>query len=191
MEKIRSFIAVTLPADVQDHLRKIEGLLKSGTVVPVKWVEPENIHLTLKFLGDIDPGKVGDISGTISQATTGISSFTLEIKGLGVFPNPRNTRIAWAGLAGDLGKLNLLQKNIEARLEKFGFPSEKRGFSPHITLARIRDNAKAEEREWFGKLVTGTFIKPVPFPVDTIWLIRSELTRRGPMYTPINSVLLK
>ncbi len=191
MEKIRSFVAITLPADVQDHLRKIEALLKSGTAVPAKWVEPENIHLTLKFLGDTDPGKIGDIFETISHAAAGISPFALEIKGLGVFPGPRNTRIAWAGLAGDLGKLNLLQKNIEAGLEGLGFPSEKRGFSPHVTLARVRDTATAEERERFGRLVTGTFVKPVPFFIDSIWLIKSELTRHGPTYTPINSVLLK
>ena len=102
MEKIRAFIAIPLPADIQEHLRKIEALLKSGTTTPVKWVEPANIHLTLKFLGDTDSEKTGEIAATITEATKGISPFILEVKGLGVFPNPRKAQIAWAGLEGNI-----------------------------------------------------------------------------------------
>ena len=114
MEKIRAFIAVELPSFLKEELGRIESILKAGNTTPVKWVDFESIHLTLKFLGDTESSRVGEIIKGIKNACVGISPFELKIKGLGVFPNPARTRIAWVGLVDATDKLSLLQRNIES-----------------------------------------------------------------------------
>lgn len=191
MEKIRAFIAIELPEGIRKELEAVESRLKTGNTVPVKWVAPDSIHLTLKFLGDIDAGGTGEILSAMEEAAVGILPFRLGVKDLGVFPGPAKTRVAWAGLEGDMDKLVLLQRNIDSGLEKLGYEPETRGFSPHLTLARVRDRATRDERQRFGGLVTGTPFEAGYFNVDSVHLIKSQLTKQGAIYTKIGSVRLK
>ncbi|NLE08781.1 MAG: RNA 2',3'-cyclic phosphodiesterase, partial [Dehalococcoidales bacterium] len=121
MESLRLFVALTIPADVTRHLSAIESLLQSGTTAPVKWVSPDDIHLTLKFLGDTESDKVTDIihvlHETLHETTAGMPRLNLVLNRLGVFPSIRNTQVAWAGLEGDLEELNRLQQVIETVLK--------------------------------------------------------------------------
>jgi 2'-5' RNA ligase len=191
MEEIRAFIAVELPPDFKLALARLQERLKSGSRAPVKWVDPAIIHLTLKFLGNIDSALTGRITDAIREAARGIHPFRVEMGGLGVFPSPGRVRVVWVGLAGDVDKLAQLQKRLDSALAPLGFSPESRPFTPHLTLARVRDNAATEQRQELGRLVTATpFEVPGSIRVDALHLMRSQLTREGPVYTRISSVAL-
>ena len=192
MEQVRSFVAIELPDEVKSALARLQNQLKSGGQFPVKWVDTYSIHLTLKFLGNIDRDMVEEITRAMDEAVRGVSPFHLEIKGLGVFPNLKRVQVAWVGVGGGLGQLGELHKHIESSLSPLGFAPESRPFTPHLTLARLRDRASLNERQSFGQLVVGTRFESVfSFSVDAINLMRSQLTSEGPIYTQIGSVKLK
>ena len=191
MEQIRSFIAIELPGEVKRALTRLEEKLKSGGQAPVKWVDPYSIHLTLKFLGNIASERVSEITGAMEEAVQGISSFNLEVKDLGVFPNLRRVQVVWVGVGGDIDSLNKLERRIETSLSPLGFAPESRQFKPHLTLARVRDHASPVEREGLGQLVASTEFQELSgFNVDSVNLIRSQLTREGAIYSQIGSVRL-
>ena len=192
MEQVRSFVAIELPDEVKSAIAQLQNQLKSGGQFPIKWVDPYSIHLTLKFLGNIDRDMVEEITRAMDETVRGVSPFHLEIKGLGVFPNLRRVQVAWVGVGGDLGQLGGLHKRIESSLSPLGFAPESRPFTPHLTLARLRDRASLNERQSFGQLVVGTRFESVfSFGVDAINLMRSQLTSEGPIYTQIGSAKLK
>jgi 2'-5' RNA ligase len=191
MEQIRAFIAVELPPGFRLALARLQDKLKSGSRAPVKWVEPDSIHLTLKFLGNIDSALTGRITDAIREAARGIHPFRVEMGGLGVFPGPSRVRVVWVGLTGEVEKLAQLQKRIDADLAPLGFTPEARPFTPHLTLARVRDQAAPEQRQELGRLVTAThFEAPGSITVDAVHLMRSQLTPQGPIYTRLGSVAL-
>ena len=192
MEQIRSFIAIELPDELKSALARLQAQMKSTTQAPVKWSDPYAIHLTLKFLGNIGIDKIDEITRAIESAARGIPPFHLEVKRLGVFPNPRRVQIAWVGISGEVDHLSQLQQHIESNLARLGFAPESRAFTPHLTLARLRDRASLDERQSFGQLIAGTsFEKVFGFNVDSIDLMRSQLTREGAVYSRIGSVKLK
>jgi len=191
MEQIRSFIAIELPDELKQGLTQLEARLKSANQPWVKWVNPYSIHLTLKFLGSIAADRTGQITGAIEEAVRGIPPFHLEVKDLGVFPNLRRVQVAWVGVGGELDKLGQLQQRIESNLAPLGFAPESRPFTPHLTLARVRDRALLEERQRFGQLIANTrFEAAYTIEVDAINLMRSQLTSEGAIYSRISSVRL-
>jgi len=158
----------------------------------VKWVDPDNIHLTLKFLGNTDSGIVGKITSALEEAVRGTPPFSIEVGGLGVFPNTRHVRVVWVGLTGEVAKLGQLQQRIETVLVPLGFAAESRSFTPHLTLGRVNDYASPGERQDLGQLVTGTaFEARYKINVDAVHLIKSQLTREGPIYSKIGTVALR
>ncbi len=191
-EQIRSFIAIELPLEVTKALTRLQDRLKAGDEKNVKWVEPENIHLTLQFLGNVDADIVSRITTAMEQAAALTRHFQIEVGGLGAFPNLRNVQTIWVGLAGDLDKLTRLQKDIGANLTPLGFKPETRPFTPHLTLGRVRDFIRLEERYLLGQI-----IEKMPFnakykvDVTDVNLMKSQLTRQGPIYTKLASVKLK
>jgi 2'-5' RNA ligase len=191
MEQVRCFIAVELPEEVRDALSNLQARLKTEGQTSVKWVDPYGIHLTLKFLGSVDWDRISPITKAMGEAAQGISSFHLKVEGLGVFPNLRRVQVAWVGVGGEVDKLAQLQQRIESALASLGFAPERRRFTPHLTLARLRDRALPEERQRLGQLIADTKFEPVHnFPVDAISLMRSQLTREGAIYSQISSVEL-
>ncbi len=192
MEQIRYFIAIELPDELKLELTQLEARLKVGKQPWVKWVDPYSIHLTLKFLGSIAADRVGEITRAMEEAVQGIPSFHLEVKDLGVFPNLRRVQIVWVGMGGEVDKLGQLQQRIESNLAPLGFTPESRPFMPHLTLARLRDQAPLDERQRFGQLIVSTrFEAAYNIEVDAINLMRSQLTREGAIYSRISSVRLK
>lgn len=192
MEKIRSFIAIELPPELKLALSQLQEKLKSASNAPVKWVDPGNIHVTLKFLGDISPEMTGEITSVLKDAVQGTPPFDIEVNGLGVFPNMKRVQILWVGLAGELEKLKQLQKRIEAGLTPLGFQPETRPFTPHLTLARVRDYARPDDRLTLGDLITKiNFEQKYKINVNAILLIKSQLTREGPIYSRISTIALK
>ncbi len=192
MEQVRSFIAIELPDELKLELSHLEAQLKSGKQPGIKWVDPYSIHLTLKFLGSIAVDRIKEITEAMDEAVQGIPPFHLEVKGLGVFPNLRRVQVAWVGMSGEVDKLNQLQKNIESNLARLGFASESRAFTPHLTLARFRNQASPDERQRFGQLIADIrFESAHTIKVDTISLMRSQLTREGAIYSRISAAGLK
>jgi 2'-5' RNA ligase len=192
MEQVRCFIAIELPEEIKAGLFQLQAQLKSGNQPWVKWVDPYSTHLTLKFLGSVAVDRIGEITGAIEGAVQGASPFPLEVKGLGVFPNLRRVQVAWVGISGEADKLVQLQQRIESNLARLGFAPELRPFTPHLTLARLRDRASPDERQRFGQLIADTkFEAAYSFQVDAISLMRSQLTREGAIYSQISSVELK
>jgi len=192
MEPIRSFIAIELPNELKSELTRLEARLKSDNQPGVKWVNPDSIHLTLKFLGNIAADRTGEITRAMENAVQGISPFHLEVKELGVFPNLRRVQVAWVGISGEVDKLSQLQKRIETALTPLGFAPETRAFTPHLTLARLRDQTPLDERQRFGQLIANAkFDTAGTIEVDAISLMRSQLTRKGAIYSQISSVKLK
>jgi 2'-5' RNA ligase len=189
MEQIRSFIAIELPDELKLGLVQLQARLKLGKQPWVKWVEPYSIHLTLKFLGSIAVDRIGEITRAVEEAAQGIPPFHLEVGDLGVFPNLRRVQVAWVGISGEVDKLGQLQQGIESNLSRQGFAPESRPFTPHLTLARLRDRASLEERQRFGQLIVGTKFEAVyVIEVDTISLMRSQLTSEGAIYSRISLV---
>jgi 2'-5' RNA ligase len=190
MEQLRCFIAVELPEEIKAGLSRLQTKLKPNQF-PVKWVDPYSIHLTLKFLGNVNADMTGEITGAMAEAAQGIPPLQLEIKDLGVFPNLRRVQVVWVGVSGDLDKLLQLQKRLETNLARLGFAPEARAFTPHLTLGRVRERASAEERQKLGELIAGTkFEAGYTLPVESINLMRSQLTREGAIYSRISSVEL-
>jgi len=192
MEQVRCFIAIELPDEIKAGLFQLQAQLKAGNQSWVKWVDPYGTHLTLKFLGSVVVDRIGEITGAMEGAVQGASPFLLEVKGLGVFPNLRRVQVAWVGVSGEVDKLAHLQQRIESNLARLGFAPELRPFTPHLTLARLRDRASPDERQRFGQLIADTkFEAAYSFQVDAISLMRSQLTREGAIYSQISSVKLK
>ncbi len=192
MEQIRAFIAIELPQELRQGLEQLQARLKTANQPAVKWVNPNGIHLTLKFLGNIAAARTGEITQAMQQASQGISPFPLKVGGLGVFPNLKRVQVIWVGISGEIDKLSKLQQGIESALKPLGFIPESRSFTPHLTLARLRGRASDEAQQRLGQLIASTRLEPTyTIEVDAINLMRSQLTREGAIYTQISSVGLK
>jgi RNA 2',3'-cyclic 3'-phosphodiesterase len=192
MDQIRSFIAIELPGTVKDGLKKIQQHLRSADSSGAKWVEPDGIHLTLKFLGDVETGRIDRIIRLMEDASHITGPFRLELKGLGAFPNLRKTQVVWVGISGDLDKLQLLQKRLEDDLARSGFPPEGRDFTPHLTLARLREYATPLQRQSLGDAIARFKLESdLVIQVKSISLMKSQLTRSGAIYTELALIELK
>lgn len=192
MEQIRAFLAIELPDHTRIALSRLQDELKKGKHVSVKWVDPGSIHLTLKFLGNIDASIIQDLAGAMSEASKGITPFRLELGELGVFPNLRSPRVIWVGIGGETAPLSTMQRNIDSALTSLGFSPEKRPFSPHLTLGRVREQSSSGDQRRLGELVASLANdKSSPFTVDSLNLMKSTLTREGAIYTCLNSVKLQ
>ena len=192
MEQVRSFIAIELPDELKLGLAQLEAQLKMSRQPWVKWVDPYSIHLTLKFLGSINVDRISEITKAMEETVQGIPPFHLEVKDLGVFPSLRRVQVAWVGVSGEVDKLSQLQQYLESNLARLGFAPESRPFTPHLTLARLRNQVSLDEQQKFGQLIANTtFEAAYTVEVDAISLIKSQLTREGAIYSRISSVELK
>ena len=191
-QEIRAFIAVELPDEVTSGLHRLQAELKSAGHTFVKWVAPGGIHLTLKFLGNVSSKKVAEITRAMEEACHEGASFQLEIGGLGAFPDLKRPRVLWLGIGGDVDKLVALQQRIDAALGPLGFAQERRPFTPHLTLARLREETSPQCRRDFGELVIKTtFEFNHTISVSSLSLMRSQLLPGGAAYSRLAEVKLK
>ena len=189
MEQIRSFIAIELPDKLKLELTRLQATLRQGSEKWVKWVDPQGIHLTLKFLGNIGVDKISRITKALEAATQGIPPFHLEVSNLGAFPNLRQVQVVWVGVGGEIDRLRELQQRLDSHLVPLGFSAEKREFTAHLTLARLRNHAPPEERQRLGQRIAATrFENAHTVEVKSINLMKSQLTREGAIYSKISSV---
>jgi 2'-5' RNA ligase len=191
MALIRAFIAVELPKDLKKELAALEMLLKNNGPSVVKWVDPDSIHITLKFLGEISTDKVEKLIQAMDEAVKGTAPFQLEVRKLGAFPAPDRPQVIWVGVKGEVDKITRLQQSIEASCERLGFSRENRAFTPHLTLGRVRDEARPNERQRLGKqLMETSFTSLHNVEVTEINLLKSQLTPAGAIHTIIGTVKL-
>jgi len=183
-DTLRTFIAIPLPENVISFISGIQERVKAYGF-KASWSRPEGIHLTLKFLGDIDSGDAEIAGEAMSQAVKESLPLSLAAKGLGVFPGIKRPRVIWVGLKGDTFPLIELQKKIEEHLKAAGFPKEDRPFRGHLTLARIKGETDpkklAEAMKKFGEAESETFT------ADQVVLFRSELKPSGAVYTRLKT----
>lgn len=186
MEQVRVFVAVDLPAALQGRLgflvERLQGL--SGEA---RWVSGPHLHLTLRFLGELDVQRVPAVTSAVARVASQHAPFVLTLAGLGLFPPKGPPNVVWLGVAEGEAALRSLQANVETELELAGFPPEERRFTPHLTLARLRG---AEAAEW-RRAISALGSEPVlSFRVEAVHVMRSELTRRGPLYSTLSVVSL-
>jgi len=177
---IRTFVAIPLPESIITFIRKLQdGIRDYG--FKARWVRPENIHLTLKFLGDIDKSDTEKIGDAMSDTVKVHPPLSLAAKGIGVFPGIKRPRVIWMGLKGDTFPLIELQKTLDRNLHEVGFPKESRPFKGHLTLTRIKGHIDSRKlldaMESFGNLESETFA------ADQIVLFKSDLKPTGAVYT--------
>jgi 2'-5' RNA ligase len=192
MDQIRSFIAIELPESVRLNLAQIANKLKTTCQFPIKWVPSDNIHLTLKFLGNIDTFKIKAITEAVRSALHREHPFILNFTNLGVFPSLKNIQVVWIGLGGELEALYKIQNKIELNLTPLGFPPEKRLFTAHLTLARINENVSYANKQVLADVISNTQIHcDSSFKVTEINLMRSQLTRTRAIYSRLSLVEMK
>lgn len=184
-DTMRAFIACEFPKNIISAIGKVQENLRSYGL-KVRWIRPENMHLTLKFLGNIERTVAQRIAGTISESVKGCGPISISAKGIGVFPTLKRPRILWAGLAGGNDALRQLHRNLESNLERIGFPKENKHFKGHLTLGRFR--GKADPKQLIDAIEAFEGFKTEAFVIDHLILFKSELLPAGPLYSKLTQV---
>jgi len=186
-DKLRVFIAIKLPKQVITKLGEVQNALKAYGL-KAKWTHTANIHLTLKFLGDIDKMDLSTVSEVVDSAAKGFGPIRLIAKGIGIFPGVKKARILWTGIAGQTDMLAKLQEAIDAGLSEIGFLPEKRRFTGHLTIGRFKGSPHPDKLIDIMKKFKD--MESAPFMADAVCVIKSDLTPSGPIYTELASVAL-
>jgi len=182
---VRLFVAVNLPDGVRQGIWTATARLREAGF-PVRWVEEPALHLTLKFLGEVDDGRRDEIVAAVERGAGGARPFLLTISGFGAFPSVERPRAIWVGCEG-VPPFELLQHHLEREMERCGFPVEGRPFRPHLTLGRARkDVAPARFRGL--KSVLGDLSFEAETLVQSVELMESRLEPGGAAYRPVHSV---
>ncbi len=181
---VRTFISVPIPVAVQKQARLMQGRLQAAGG-DVKWVDPSQIHITLKFLGDVDFTPPGKLREAVAAAIHDEPPFSLRLSGLGTFPLAGVPRVIWAAIDGDLHRLLSLQKKVETAVVEQGFPPEERPFSPHVTLGRVRSPRNTAQLKELLKGMESTELGQ--FAVTEVRVMKSQLAPSGPHYTILHS----
>lgn len=186
-ETVRAFVALKLSAEMEEALRRIQaGLQGQIARETCRWVRPADIHLTLKFLGDVPQTDVSEVADVIRMICAQHQPFDLALAQVGCFPNHRQPRVVWVGVSGDVAPLAALQREIEEALSDLGYEAEVRGFSPHLTLARTSRNATPAQVAALGQqLQRAQHREEASTHVDKVFLMRSDLHPSGPIYTEL------
>ena len=184
---IRSFIAIDFPEETRKALEDIQRELKQCGA-GVRWVRPSSIHLTLKFLGNIQAAQVENIARAVAQEIRDQPPITLRPAGLGAFPSRRKPRVIWIGMEGDVQRLSGIQARLENVLEPLGFAREKRGFRPHLTIGRVKDRRRLQPL--VDAMATLDMEPFNSFDADEIILYKSDLRPTGAIYTKLHRMPL-
>jgi 2'-5' RNA ligase len=188
---MRAFIAIELPQEIKDSLSKIQEQLKKAGG-DVKWVLPKNIHLTLKFLGEIDNTKLNKINEIIEDVIKGKNSFQVRISSIGAFPKINFPRVIWIGIDKGDNETKTIANELEERIARVGIPREERPFSSHITIGRTKSTLNRERLvQNLQNLASNFGEENLVFTVKNITLFKSTLTPKGPIYEILKEASLK
>jgi RNA 2',3'-cyclic 3'-phosphodiesterase len=192
MSVMRAFIAINLPPEIQECVGQISNEVKGKLEnLPVRWVPVENVHLTLKFLGDVSLKNLEVLTEIISQAVSGYQVFDISVGGLGAYPNIHKPRVIWIGLECP-SELTALQHSLEVETSRLGYAREERSFSPHLTLGRVSRNANSHQIRKISSILSDYKVGFLGVAdVDGVHLLKSELKPGGAVYTNIFTAPLK
>ena len=183
-QPIRCFVAIEIPEPIQNRLEGIQESLQQQ-IQKASWVKPGNIHLTLKFLGDVDPADLDSIGGAIESVTMRHRSFSLCLGGVGAFPNLARPRVMWAGVKVGKERVYDLAEDINSALSHCGFSFDTKKFNPHLTIARLK--GRMDLRPYTAEYHQYDRIDGAEMTVDTISLVRSQLHPQGAIYSTLQS----
>jgi len=189
-ENVRTFIAITPAAELAKKLEATQDELRSA--LPdnaVGWIKPEQLHITLKFLGNIPDVKLDGVVAAANRACDGMASFRLTLEGVGCFPNTKVPRVIWIGMGGELEFLETLQNRIQTETGRFCECGERRGFRPHLTIGRVKVSGRAARK--VGESVERVTVPPLGgWMICEVELVQSELLSEGPRYRKLTSIML-
>jgi 2'-5' RNA ligase len=181
---LRVFFAVELPDETRQRVaRYVEDLRGRAPQVRASWERAEKLHLTLKFIGEVEAERVEGLKLAAGRAGSGVAPFDISIAGTGAFPPRGAPRVLWLGVLDEGGRLAELQRRLETECAAEGFPREQRAFRPHLTLARLRAPQGAAQ---LSTLHTRSDFGPETFTVGELVLVRSELAPGGSRHTPLS-----
>ena len=187
---MRLFIALELPSAVKTALGEVQRSLQASPL-PVRWVAPHAMHLTLVFLGETDSARLEPIGRALREATAGIGAFELQLGQVGAFPNTRRPQVVWVGISGATATLVTLQGAVAQALEPLGFPREARPYSAHLTLGRVSRDAIPQQRSQIGAAVSAAAAPPaLAWRADHVVLFESQLRPSGPEYHARDTIVL-
>ena len=182
MSIFRGFLAIDIGSN--QNIIKLENEIKK-TKANIKLVEPENIHITIKFLGDTDEQLIDEIENIIKKSVEKIKPFNISLKSIGVFPNTNYIKIIWIGIESG-PEISTITDNINEKLIDLGFKKENRGFSPHLTIGRVK-SVKNKDKI-LGIISNYKDFEFAKITVDSIKLKKSVLTEKGPIYTTLKDI---
>ena len=183
-EEWRTFCAIELSNEVRERLAEhAQQLRQKNPEASASWSRPENVHLTLKFFGNVPTQDLSKISAAASRAAKEFSLFQIRIGGTGVFPRRSRPQVLWIGVEDASGHLSDLQQRLEEEFAIEGFPKDDRGYRPHLTIARLR---KPEDARQLAEAHIQTKFSFIEVPVNEFVLFRSELSSKGSRYMPIS-----
>ncbi len=178
-EQIRTFVCIEIPDSIRERIGRLQDSLRT-IKASVSWSKPSNIHLTLKFLGALEATRIKSVHEAVERAAAGIPPFEVEVSGAGCFPYPRNPRVLWIGFSEIPDPLAQLYARLEAELERAGFEREKRKFSPHLTIGRLR---KPKSGQLLAQKLTDAGFASESFLATEVLVMRSDLKPTGSVYT--------
>ena len=186
-ETLRTFIALPLSPLIADKLAGVQrAMQRKCPEQAVRWVKPENVHLTLFFLGDILPERQSPVETALSVVVRNVRPFTFSVQGAGAFPNLNRPRVIWVGLEEPTGQLALLHRAVNEAMASIGFQPEDRRLSPHLTLGRIRQRASREDAQAVGEALRQVEVGHLgDVTVEELIFFRSVLKSLGAEYTPL------
>jgi 2'-5' RNA ligase len=190
MKLLRAFLAVEIPFEIRQQLAQLIAPLNRAHGNAVRWVRSENIHLTMKFLGDCEPARLEKINRALRPELEGLPSFDLNVGGFGVFPAINHPRVFWCGLSCTPALINLYEK-VELVCASSGFQREHRPFSPHLTLGRGNERAAPHELREIAAAIQKISGQPIGVVrVDGLTAFQSQLSPGGSIYTPLHKIPL-
>jgi 2'-5' RNA ligase len=191
MSLLRAFIAIEIPLGIRETVCKAISPLQKGLGSAVRWVPLENMHLTLKFLGDVSAANIEMLSQMLRAEADLFHCFDLRLGELSSFPNLKRPRVLYIGIQAPVA-LEALQRGIDSASRRLGYESEERGFSPHLTIGRVRQSVTATEQQTIRRALEDTRIDSLGTArVDSVHLYKSDLKPTGSVYTRLYSAMLK
>jgi len=189
---LRTFIAIEIPARIQDAIAQSTASLRNALPrTLVRWVAPQNVHLTLKFLGDVSSTNLEQLAGSIQVKAASHTTFSMSVGGLGAFPNPRRARVVWIGIEAP-PVLESLRSGLEAAVAQLGYAPEGRLFSPHLTIGRLGQNLSASDNQFIRSALEAVKVGLLgTLRVEAVHIFKSDLRPGGPIYTRLYTLPLK